>query len=238
VASGKAVCPGREACEALGEQEAKRLRRSELLAECRRNDAALEGGALASARAPRPEPAPPGACGRCAEPFCPDKNGDRPCYPADPFEERRMQETPCPDADELLSAGEAALIESAAESINACVECERPTTERVCCHCKHSDDPDCEQDLRAGGNGCSLFEAADQSVTVRPSLPAVVAQANLELGADADSIALLKRAQELASGAPARLCGSCGSTTGVVLYERGPLAGQYRCWACAREVLR
>jgi hypothetical protein len=32
-------------------------------------------------------------------------------------------------------------------------------------------------------------------------------------------------------------CGACGSTTGAVLYERGPLAGLRRCWPCARPAL-
>lgn len=46
----------------------------------------------------------------------------------------------------------------------------------------------------------------------------------------------------LAAWAPAAVpepwaCGACGSTTGAVLYERGPLAGLRRCWPCARPAL-
>lgn len=39
------------------------------------------------------------------------------------------------------------------------------------------------------------------------------------------------------SGAPPYSCGACGSTTGAVFYERGPLAGSRRCWTCARAAL-
>ena len=70
-----------------------------------------------------------------------------------------------------------------------------------------------------------------------PTLVSVVAQANAELGKDADAIALLSRAIELAAG---RLCGACGCTEAehpITLYERAPLAGQYRCWACAQAAL-
>lgn len=32
-------------------------------------------------------------------------------------------------------------------------------------------------------------------------------------------------------------CSACGSTTGAVFYERGPLAGTRRCWTCAKPAL-
>lgn len=32
-------------------------------------------------------------------------------------------------------------------------------------------------------------------------------------------------------------CGACGSTTGAVFYERGPLANLRRCWPCAKPAL-
>jgi hypothetical protein len=131
-------CIGREACEALGEQEAQRLQDPVVW--------------------PRPDV------------------------------ERRMQEIPAPDLDEIV-------------------------------------------EIELGGGRPA------------PSLPEVIAQANLDLGKDADSIELLKRAKRLAQDCdvgfsqPGRICGSCGSTTGVVLYANGPLAGQLRCWACARPAL-
>ena len=71
-----------------------------------------------------------------------------------------------------------------------------------------------------------------------PTLAYVVAQANAELGEDADALALVNRALELA--APGRTCGACGCSEAdrpITLYEHAPLAGQYRCWACARDVL-
>ena len=37
-----------------------------------------------------------------------------------------------------------------------------------------------------------------------------------------------------------RTCGACGCTEAehpITLYERAPLAGQYRCWACAQAAL-
>jgi len=43
--------------------------------------------------------------------------------------------------------------------------------------------------------------------------------------------------QEAAAAALSKACGACGSTTGAVFYERGPLAGLRRCWPCARPVL-
>jgi len=44
-----------------------------------------------------------------------------------------------------------------------------------------------------------------------------------------------RQRREARSSAPS--CGACGSTTGAVLYERGPLAGLRRCWPCARPAL-
>jgi hypothetical protein len=40
-----------------------------------------------------------------------------------------------------------------------------------------------------------------------------------------------------AAPAPVNTCTACGSTTGAVLYNAGPLAGHRRCWTCAKPVL-
>lgn len=42
---------------------------------------------------------------------------------------------------------------------------------------------------------------------------------------------------EANAAALSEACGACGSTTGAVFYERGPLAGLRRCWPCAQPVL-
>lgn len=59
---------------------------------------------------------------------------------------------------------------------------------------------------------------------------------------DERKVAMSKFAHEILVNAgfedpKAKRCGACGSTTGAVLYERGPLAGLRRCWPCARPVL-
>lgn len=88
-----------------------------------------------------------------------------------------------------------------------------------------------------GRERCEELGEVEAARLKRPTLTEVVAQANAELGEEADTFKLLKRAGELAA-APDRECGGCGSTTGVVLYERGPLSGMHRCWACAKQVLQ
>lgn len=162
----RAACPGKEACEALGEQEAARLRLVHLAPQ------QLQAVAprVDDSRAPVPEVVQPTPLAEA-------------CEHAYWQRERMWHDAGIPGAEEI-SVRPGDLTRRGGPETSA------PT------------------DTLVGGRG-------DQSTA----------------GSAPDS-ALVPHG--------ARSCGACGCTEAehpITLYERGPFAGAFRCWPCAKPVL-
>lgn len=189
VTEGRAICPGREACEHLGEQEAARLR-------ARPCDDAL----LTLCPTPEVECR---ACVGMKDGLCSDGR------------------TPCPgptacDTEQLALGVDPSELG----------------------HTVPTEDEVREAQLAAGLPWPVPPPVRRQAMLARDLFPRMPYQTSHGGNCTTRLDGSPPMRFELTEGySGPRTCGACGSTTGVVLYERGPLAGQERCWPCAKGVL-